>query len=66
MAGTVNSFRGSLSPYQLTLDMQEGTGAGVSPQFIGREINVDFYSTTNFAVDWDGMDQTNLGFTPGI
>ncbi len=64
MAGTVNSFRGSLSPYQLTLDMQEGTGAGVSPQFIGRGINVDFYSTTNFAVDWDGMDQTNLGFTP--
>jgi hypothetical protein len=64
MAGTMNSYRGGLSPYQFTLAMQEGTGAGVSPQFIGNGINVNFDSTTTFAVDWDGMDQTNLGFTP--
>jgi hypothetical protein len=65
MAGTVNSFRGGLAPYQLTLAMQEGTGAGVSPNFIGQGINVNFDSpAATFAIDWDGMDQTNLGFTP--
>jgi hypothetical protein len=64
MAGTVNSYRGGPSPYQLTLVMQESSGAGVSPQFIGDGINVNFDSTTAYAVDWDGMDQTNLGFTP--
>jgi hypothetical protein len=63
MAGTVNSYRGTLSPYQLTLVMQEGSGAGVSPQFVGSGINANFDSAA-FAVDWDGMDQTNLGFTP--
>jgi hypothetical protein len=64
MAGTVNSFRGQFSPFQMTLAMQEGTGAGISPQFIGSGINVNFDSSTTFAIDWDGMDQTNLGFTP--
>jgi hypothetical protein len=64
MAGTVNSFRGVLAPYQLTLAMQEGSGAGVSPQFVGSGINANFDSTTTFTADWDGMDQTNLGFTP--
>jgi len=68
-AGTINSYRGLLSPYQFTLAMQEGSGAGVSPTFIGRGINVNFDATTavpaaTFAIDWDGMDQTNLGFTP--
>ncbi len=65
MAGTINSYRGGTVPYQLTLAMQDGTGAGVSPEFIGSGINVNFDSpAATFAVDWDGMDQTNLGFTP--
>lgn len=65
VAGTLNSYRGGISPYQFTLAMQEGTGAGVSPNFIGHGINVNFDSpAATFAVDWDGMDQTNLGFTP--
>jgi hypothetical protein len=69
MAGTINSYRGILSPYQMTIAMEEGSGAGVSPTFIGRGINVNFdastlYPAAAFAVDWDGMDQTNLGFTP--
>lgn len=65
VAGTVNSYRGGLAPYQLTLAMQEGTGAGVSPEFQGQGINVNFDSpAATFAIDWDGMDQTNLGFTP--
>jgi hypothetical protein len=65
MAGTLNSFRGGPSPYQMTLAMQEGTGAGVSPNFIGRGINVNFDSPpATFAIDWDAMDQTNLGFVP--
>lgn len=65
MAGTINSYRGGLAPYQLTLAMQEGTGAGVSPNFTGQGINVNFDSpAATFAVDWDGIDQTNLGITP--
>ncbi len=69
MAGTLNSYRGGISPYQFTLAMQEGSGAGVSPNFVGSGINVNFDATGGFpaavfAVDWDGMDQTNLGFTP--
>jgi hypothetical protein len=69
MAGTINSYRGLLAPYQMTLAMQEGSGAGVSPLFLGRGINVNFDATATFpaaafAIDWDGMDKTNLGFTP--
>jgi len=64
-AGTVNSYRGLHSPYQLTLDMQEGSGAGVSPTFIGQGINVNFDAAT-FTIDWEGMDQTNIGFTPNF
>ena len=63
-AGTINSFRGGVQPYQMTVAMQEGSGAGVSPQFIGSGINVNFDTTTAFSADWDGMNQNNLGFTP--
>ncbi len=67
MAGTINSFRGGIQPYQFTLAMQEGTGAGVSPTFIGTGINVNFdFPAATFAIDWDGMDQLNLGFTPAF
>jgi len=65
MSGTVNSYRGGTAPYQLTLVMQQGSGAGVSPVFVGDGINVNFDSpAATFAVDWDGISPVNLGFTP--
>jgi hypothetical protein len=65
VSGIVNSYRGGTSPYQMTVAIQDATGAGVSPNFIGAGINVNFDSPpATFAIDWDGVDQTNIGFTP--
>lgn len=63
LAGTVNSIRGTTSPYQFTLVQQDATGAGTTANDDGHGINVNLSAAT-FDVDWEGISQTNLGFTP--
>ena len=61
--GLVTSVVGNPAT-QLTLVAHDGAGNGMMPSNIGGAITVNMDSSTSFAIDSDGMDMSNLPFTP--
>jgi hypothetical protein len=62
-AGVVTGIVGN-PPTQLTLVMHDGVGTGMMNSSLAGTTTVNLGSTTQFAIDTDGVDLSGLPFTP--
>ncbi len=62
-AGVVTGIVGN-PPTQLTLVMHDGVGTGMMSSSLAGTTTVNLGSTTQFAIDTDGVDLSGLPFTP--